>query len=211
MSLNDYLLSLLALYGVPLLSGVLLVGSIGLPMPASLLLMAAGSFVEQGELSLGWVFGMASGAAIAGDNIGYAIGRWGGHHLIPRVSSWVGGQERILQAEKWTRRWGGAGVFFSRWLLTPLGPLVNLTSGIAEYSWPRFLLFGVLGELLWVFIYVMLGKVFSTSVQALSEVLGNFTWVLVGGFAAAFLGWRLWRYLREPDAPQATAAETDAR
>jgi membrane protein DedA with SNARE-associated domain len=198
MNTSDYLLSLLSLYGVPALSVVLLVGCIGLPMPASLMLMAAGSFVEQGELSSWRVIGMAIGASIVGDNIGYAIGRWGGHRLIGRVSGWIGGESKLRQAENWTKRWGGTGVFLTRWLLTPLGPLVNLTSGIAEYPWPRFLLFDAAGEVLWVVLYVLLGKFFSNRVQATSEVLGDFTWVLVGLFIAVVLGWKLMKYLRAP-------------
>jgi membrane-associated protein len=202
MSTSDYLLSLLSLYGVPALSVVLLIGCIGLPMPASLMLMAAGSFVEQGELSSWRVMGMAIGASIAGDNIGYAIGRWGGHRLIRRVSGWIGGESKLRQAENWTRRWGGTGVFLTRWLLTPLGPVVNLTSGIAEYPWPRFLLFDIAGEILWVVLYVMLGKIFSNRVQATSEVLGDLTWVLVGLFIAVVLGWKLMKYLRAPVSKQ---------
>jgi membrane-associated protein len=202
MSTSDYLLSLLSLYGVPALSVVLLVGCIGLPMPASLMLMAAGSFVEQGELSSWRVIGMAICASIAGDNIGYAIGRWGGYRLIRRVSGWIGGESRLRQAENWTRRWGGPGIFLTRWLLTPFGPLVNLTSGIAEYSWPRFLLFDAAGEMLWVLLYVTLGKIFSNRVQATSEVLGDLTWVLVGLVIAIALGWKLMKYLRAPVAKQ---------
>jgi membrane-associated protein len=198
MSTTEYLLSLLSLYGVPALSAVLLVGCIGLPMPASLMLMAAGSFVEQGELKSWQVIGTAIGASIAGDNIGYAIGRWGGHRLIRRLGGWIGGESKLRRAENWTRRWGGTGVFLTRWLLTPLGPLVNLTSGIVEYPWPRFLIFGAAGEALWVVLYVMLGKLFSNRVQALSEVLGDFTWVLVGLCVAIALGWKLMKYLRAP-------------
>jgi membrane-associated protein len=202
MSTSDYLLSLLSLYGVPALSVVLLVGCIGLPMPASLMLMAAGSFVEQGELSSWRVIGMAICASIAGDNIGYAIGRWGGYRLIRRVSGWIGGESKLRQAENWTRRWGGPGIFLTRWLLTPFGPLVNLTSGIAEYSWPRFLLFDAAGEMLWVLLYVTLGKIFSNRVQATSEVLGDLTWVLVGLVIAIALGWKLMKYLRAPVSKQ---------
>jgi membrane protein DedA with SNARE-associated domain len=146
---------------------------------------------------------MAIGASIVGDNIGYAIGRWGGHRFVRRVSRWLGDENKFQRVEDWTRRWGGAGIFLTRWLLTPLGPLVNLTSGVTKYSWPRFLLFDAAGEVLWVLLYVTLGKVFSNRVQATSEVLGDFTWVLVGLFIAVVLGWKLTKYLRAPVSSQA--------
>jgi hypothetical protein len=50
--MSDYLLATLGVYGVPVLFVALLVGSAGVPLPASLLLVGAGSFVEQGELDL---------------------------------------------------------------------------------------------------------------------------------------------------------------
>ena len=103
-------------------------------------------------------------------------------------------------AEDWLKRRGGAGVFLSRWLLTPLGPVVNLTSGATRYPWPRFLLFDVLGEALWVVLYVWLGKLFSDRVQAMSDLLGDFTWALLGIAAAVLLGLFLFRQLREQDA-----------
>jgi membrane protein DedA with SNARE-associated domain len=196
MSLSDYLLSTLGIYGLPVLFGVLLIGSIGVPMPGSLLLVAAGSFVEQGDMSQWWVLLLASTGAILGDNVGYALGRWGGRRVAGRMSRWIGGEERLQHVEKWLKRWGGAGVFLSRWLLTPLGPLINLTSGMAGYSWPRFLFFCVAGEVLWVILYVMLGKLFSDRVQALNEVLGDFTWMIVSLIVVLALGWKLLQYFR---------------
>jgi membrane protein DedA with SNARE-associated domain len=198
MSLSDYLLSTFGIYGLPVLFGVLLIGAIGVPMPGSLLLVAAGSFVEQGEIDQWPVLVMASLGVILGDNVGYALGRWGGPRLVRWMSRLVG-EERLEQVEEWLKRRGGMGIFLSRWLLTPLGPFVNLLSGMAGYPWPRFLLLVVSGEVLWVILYVMLGKLFSDRVGAISEVLGDFTWALVGLILATVLGWKLRQYFRASD------------
>ena len=198
MSLTDYLLSSLGIYGVPVLFVALLVGSIGVPLPASLLLLAAGSFVAQDELGLWPVLGMAAAGAILGDNIGYVLGRWGGRRMATKLSRLVGGQDLLDQAEASLRRWEGAGIFFSRWLLTPLGPFVNIVSGLRRYSWPRFAVYCVTGEALWVVLYVMLGRSFSDRVQAMSDFFGAFTWVIVGLLVLAVLGWKLLQYIRSP-------------
>ncbi|HJQ31105.1 MAG TPA: DedA family protein [Pyrinomonadaceae bacterium] len=198
--MSDYLLATLGVYGVPVLFVALLVGSAGVPLPASLLLVAAGSFVEQGELDLWPVLALSAAGAIAGDNIGYAVGRWGGRRVTRRLGRLVGGEKKIEAAEAWLKRREGVGVFLSRWLLTPLGPVVNLTAGATRYAWPRFLLYDVLGEALWVALYVLLGKFFSDRVQALNDVLGDLTWAVVGLVAAALLGVLLFKHLREPDA-----------
>ena len=197
MNLSDYLLSELGIYGLPLLFVALLVGSVGIPLPASFLLLAAGSFVAQDDLSLWPVLGLAAAGAIIGDNIGYALGRWGGRRMV----TWLGrlfAKNRLSETEKWLKRWGGPGIFFSRWLVTPLGPVVNITSGLTRYSWPRFLFFCVSGEALWVFLYVLLGKLFSGQVQAMSEFFGDLTWVIVGLLVVLLLGWSLFNSFRSP-------------
>ena len=197
MSLSDYLLGTLGLYGPGVLFVVLLVGAIGLPSPGSLLLLVAGSFVEQGEMSLWQVLALACAGSVIGDQIGYALGRWGGRRVRSRLDRWFG-EQRLKSAEEWLKRWGGGGIFLSRWLLTPLGPFVNIASGLTGYSWPRFLLYDLLGEALWVALYVLLGKFFSDSVEELSDTLGDFTWAAVWLLLAALLGWSLWRQLRAP-------------
>jgi len=51
-SITDQLLGALSLYGLPVLFGVLVIGCAGVPLPASLLLVAAGSFAHLGEMKL---------------------------------------------------------------------------------------------------------------------------------------------------------------
>jgi membrane-associated protein len=197
-NLNDYLLSTLGIYGLPVLFGILVIGCMGVPLPASLLLLVAGSLTEQGDMSLWPTLVLATVAAIIGDNIGYSIGRWGGTRVRGRLARLIGGEEKLKSAEEWLRRHEGAGIFFSRWLLTPLGPVVNITSGLTNYSWPRFLFYDVMGEVLWVALYVMLGRFFSGRVQEMSELLGDFVWAIVGLLCVAMLGWSLLKYFRAP-------------
>jgi membrane protein DedA with SNARE-associated domain len=195
MTITDQVLSALLVYGLPVLFGVIMICSVGIPFPVSLVLVAAGSFVEQGEMKLWQVIAVASVAAVLGDQIGYWLSRWGGRRLINRISHKIGGERKIKQAEALTKRWSGAGIFLSRWLVTALGPWVNVTSGIAAYPWRRFLLWDVLGEVLWVVLYVVLGYVFSNRVQAIAEILGNLAWVVVGLIVAVILGWKLKEYV----------------
>lgn len=196
MNFSDYLLSTLGIYGLPVLFGVLFIGSIGVPLPSSLLLLVAGSLIEQGDMNEWQVLLLAAAGAILGDNVGYALGRWGGQRMQGRISRLVGGEARLRSGKKWLEKREGLSIFLSRWLLTPLGPIINLTSGLIGYSWPRFLLYDVLGECLWVTLYVLLGKFFSDRVQEMSEFLGDFTWMILGLLLAGVLGWKLFQYLR---------------
>jgi membrane protein DedA with SNARE-associated domain len=67
---------------------------------------------------------------------------------------------------------------------------------LTGYSWPRFLLYDVIGEALWVTLYVFLGRFFSDRVQEMSEFLGDFTWMILGLLIMALLGWKLFQHFR---------------
>ena len=196
MSLTDQLLAAFLLYGMPALFGVTVFSAVGAPLPASLMLVAAGSFVEQGEMKLWQVIIVASIASVLGDLIGYGVARWVGRRLVKRISRKIGGEAKIKKTEALAKRWGGPSIFFSRWLVTPLGPWINVTSGIADYPWRHFILWDVLGEVLWVVLYVMLGYIFSERVQSTAEILGNLAWVIIGFIVAVILGWKIMQYLR---------------
>jgi len=196
-NLTDQLLAVMSTYGLPALFAVIAIAAVGVPLPVTLALVAAGSFVELGEMGLSQVIIFGSSAAVLGDQVGFLMGRWGGSRIETRLRKTKSGADKIAHARAFAERWGGAGIFLSRWLVTPLGPWLNLTSGMADYSWRRFFVWDVLGETLWVVLYVLLGKFFSGRVQALVDVLGSLAWVLVGIVLAAMLLWWIVRSLQD--------------
>jgi membrane protein DedA with SNARE-associated domain len=194
--MRELLLGALSQYGSPALFAVVMVAAVGLPLPVTLLLIVTGSLVSQGLMSFWLSIGVAGAASVIGDQIGYAAGRWGGALLVEKYSRLCGGPARLHDAEAKARAWGGFGVFITRWLLTPLGPAVNLASGTAGYPWPRFLLWDALGEFLGVAIYILLGRAFSDRVLELAGLLGDLTWTILALAAAVVLGWKLLSYTR---------------
>jgi membrane protein DedA with SNARE-associated domain len=190
-AMSDQVLAALARYGLPALFVVVTIAAIGVPLPVALLLIVAGSLAAQGVINIWWAIAVATVGACAGDQIGYAIGHWGGKALIDRLARAMGKADGLKQLEAKAAKLGGAGIFFSRWLATPLGPWINFASGIANYSWLRFSVWDFLGETLCAVLYICLGLAFSDRVQALADVLGNLTWAIVGVVIAALLGWKL--------------------
>ena len=191
--MREQILAALSQYGSPALFGVVTIAAIGIPLPITLLLIVTGSLAAQGLVSFWWAVGLATAGSVLGDQAGYAIGRWGGGELIDRFIGLLGSRERLEKTQAQARKWGGPGIFFSRWLVTPLGPWVNLASGIAEYSWARFLIWDLVGEFLCALIYILLGRVFSDRVLTLDDLLGDFSWALVALIAAIAIGWKLFR------------------
>jgi len=194
--MNDQLLAAVAQYGTPALFGIVAIAAVGVPLPISLLLIVAGSMVSQGAMNFWWAIGMAGAGAVLGDQAGYAIGRWGGPAAIGRVSGLIGKRVDLAAVEKKVESWGGVGIYLTRWLLTPLGPWMNLACGTAGYPWQRFVVWDVLGEFTGAALLISLGKYFSDRVMALDGVLGDVTWAVVALIVAALLGRQLWVYVR---------------
>jgi membrane protein DedA with SNARE-associated domain len=133
--LGDLLLSGMLTYGYSILAITLLLGAVGLPVPASLVATIAGTLVADGDLSAVPTLLVALFACVAGDLVGYSIGRLGGDQFARRHGRWVGmGAKRLLQAETLYLRWAGPTLLLSRSLLAIVAPAVNLRRERTTYA-----------------------------------------------------------------------------
>ena len=194
--MRDLLLAAVSQYGAPALFAVVMVASLGAPLPIALLLIVTGSLAAQGAMNVWTAIAVAGTGSVLGDLAGYAIGRWGGGVLVDRFSRIIGGRKRLEQIEDRARHHAGLYIFLTRWLLSPLGPWVNLASGTARYPWGQFLLWDALGEFFGVGLYISLGQIFNDRVMALDSVLGDITWGVLALTVAVLIGRALLRYVR---------------
>ena len=193
--MTEWLLSLVPAYGPWLILVATFASCLGLPVPGSLVLLAGGSFAASGDLTLAVAAAAGLVGAVAGDQAGYWIGaRAGDRALALAQRRGMGGA--LARADALAVRWGGAGVFLTRWLLAPFGPALNIVVGTLGMPWLRFSLFEVAGEVVWVVLYVGMGFVFSRSILEIAEVAGNLVWFLVAGLVALVLAQRLFAALR---------------
>ena len=198
--MTDLIFTLVADYGVAIVFYVTFLSCLALPVPSSLLMITSGGFAATGDLVLVSVLFAAFAGAVLGDNTGYWIARG----LGERLDTWLDNNpKRAALKSKGTAfmdKRGGSSVFFSCWLVAPLGPYINYISGITKFTWLRFAMWGVLGEIGWVGLYVGLGYVFVDNITALASLMGN-----VSGFVTALavvigLGWVLARAARKQSA-----------
>jgi membrane-associated protein len=194
--MNEQLLAAVSQYGAPALFGIVAIAAVGAPLPITLLLIVAGSMISQGAMNLWWTVGAAATGSVLGDLCGYAIGRWGGPAIVAKLSGLLGSHVDLQAMEAKVKAWGGPGIFITRWLLSPLGPWINLASGTAGYPWHRFLLWDVLGEITGAAVFISLGRFFSDRVMSLYAVLGDLTWAIAALLLAIILGYQLLTYLR---------------
>jgi membrane protein DedA with SNARE-associated domain len=181
------------IYGLPVYFAILAASAFGVPMPVKLLMLVVGALVQEGDIQFWQALAIGSAGAVTGDQAGYLFGRYGGRTAIEKATAKLNGARMLAKAEVFAKRWGLVAVFFSRWLVTPLGPWINLISGSTRYSWTKFTVAGVIGEVLWILIYVSLGVYFSDRIQLTAELLTNITWLLVGVTAVLWLGHKVWK------------------
>ena len=174
--LNDLLLSYLIIYGSPMLAGALLLGALGIPVPGTLIVIAAGAFVRQDVLDIYSTPSLGLAGAVAGDTIVYGLGRFARVWLQKRfgqVTAWQ-------KAEGYFQRRGGIAIYLTRWLFTPLAVPTNLIAGSSGYPFWKFLLFDVSGELTWIVLYGGLGYAFGSQWELISDFISDFSGLLLG-------------------------------
>jgi membrane protein DedA with SNARE-associated domain len=174
--LSESLLSWIIIYGPSMLFLALLLGALGIPVPATFLLLASGAFVRQGVLnpSGAFIFGLLG--AVLGDIVSYGMGRFARGPIVRRF----GNSPTWQKAELNFRRRGGLAVYLTRWLLTPIAIPTNLVAGSGGYPLPRFLAYDLAGETTWLLLFGSVGYLFSSQWEAMSQFISDFSGVLVG-------------------------------
>lgn len=179
--MTETIFALITTYGVYVIFASAFLSCLALPIPTSLMMLSGGAFVATEDLVLWQVITAAYGGAIVGDQAGYLIGRYGGAPLIEKIARSPVRAATLNRARAMVDRSGGLGVFFSTWLTAPLGPWVNFIAGATGLTWARFTFWDILGEVIWVTLYVGLGFVFASQVGTVAEIMGN----VIGLIAAA--------------------------
>jgi membrane protein DedA with SNARE-associated domain len=137
-------------YGYLAVGGFVLLEDFGVPTPGETILIAAAVYAGAGRLSIVVVVLIAWAAAVLGDNIGYAIGAFGGRRLVARYGRYVLiTEERLDKAAAFFERHGGKVVVVARFI-EGLRQVNGIVAGTSAMTWRRFLVFNGLGAALWV-------------------------------------------------------------
>lgn len=129
---------------------------VGLFLPGDSLLVTAGIFAAAGDLNVFTVLIGASACAIAGDQVGYLIGRRAGQALYSRPDSRFFKRKHLERAHAFYEKHGAKTIVLARFIpiVRTFAPAV---AGAAEMQYRRFVFYNVSGGLLWVLSTVLLG------------------------------------------------------
>lgn len=173
--------------------------------------VAAGFGVSREYLNPVPTFLAAAAGGTAGDLAYYLLGRTFGGRLILAFPLLRPLRARAVLL---LRRWGRATAFLMRFAYG-LRIILPVTIGAARFPFLVFLVFNLLGSLVFAALYLSLGYLFGETLEEFLGQVGRFDrWILLGLVAVGALFWaaREWGLLhREPDgAEKAEAPESDA-
>jgi membrane-associated protein len=131
---------------------------IGFFLPGDSLLVTAGLLASQGFLNVYVMGALLTVAAIAGDSVGYSIGRAAGPRLFKREDSFFFNKKHLYRAHDFYLRHGGKTIVIARFvpILRTFAPVV---AGAADMPYRRFIFFNIAGGVLWIWSMLMIGYV----------------------------------------------------
>jgi membrane-associated protein len=173
---------------------LLFLGGLGIPVPATFIVIASGAFIRQSMLDaystplLGYL------GTIAGDSLLYAVGFFASAHIKTRF----GQSAAWKSAHTLFERRGGITIFLTRWLLTAIALPITLIAGSSGYRFRKFFIFDVLGELIWVLLYGGLGYAFGSQWELISDFITNFSGFILGALVLGAGIYLLVRFGKKP-------------
>jgi membrane protein DedA with SNARE-associated domain len=174
-SILDFLRNAVVHYGYWAVGAALLIENAGIPVPGeTILLLASFLAYSRHELQLPWIIVVATIAATLGDNIGFALGYYGGRPVLERYRNAFRIQDATLaRGEELFARYGAVTIFFARFIFGMriiAGPL----AGVLRMPWRKFTIFNFLGAGIWVTVISSAGYLFGQHLGRLERDIRRF-------------------------------------
>src|SRR5438477_4139413 len=179
----------LAVMGYPAVMLFIMIESSGIPFPGETMLLLASFYAAiDHQLKLPIIIACAAFGAIAGDNIGYYVGRTGGRAFAERFGRYLFLKPQHLdRAEKFFAKHGNKTVFFGRFIAI-LRTWSAFLAGVNHMDWRTFLVYNAAGGILWAIIYgtigYVAGRIFHDNFTAVEHIARTISWIGAGAIVA---------------------------
>ena len=164
---------------------------VGFFLPGDSLLVTAGVFAGAGRLKVVELLIFVTLCAIAGDQLGYWIGRRAGKSLYERKDSRFFKARHLQRAHEFYEENGGKTIILARFV-----PIIRTfcppVAGAAGMSYPRYLAFDVVGGFLWVWGMTLLGYTLGKTIPNVDKKIHYvIAAIIVASFIpAAYHAWK---------------------
>jgi membrane protein DedA with SNARE-associated domain len=176
---------LLALYTYPVLLALVLLESLGIPLPGEIALVTAAAYASHGHVSIVVVIALAAAGASVGGVLGYLIGLKGGLPLVAHYGGYVGiRKSHIEKAHAFFERNGSKTILFGRFIAV-LRTWAAVVAGAACMSFAKFVTYNTIGSVVWAIVFGALGFYFGRDLPLLERYISR---VSFGVFIVAAIG-----------------------
>jgi membrane protein DedA with SNARE-associated domain len=177
--LAHHLTRLLHLYTYPVLFLLVMIESLGIPLPGEIALVTAAAYASHGQISIYVVIVLAGTAAVVGGILGYWIGVKGGLPLIARYGGYVGiRKSHVDKAHAFFERNGGKTILFGRFIAI-LRTWAAVIAGAACMSFTRFVTFTTMSSVVWAITFGFLGFYFGRDLPLLEAYISRFSFAVL--------------------------------
>jgi len=183
----------------------------GVPVPGETILIAGAIFAGAGRINVVALGVVAFFAAVTGDNIGFAIGHFGGRALALRFGKYVFlTEERLDKAERFFDRRGSIVITFARFV-EGLRQANGIIAGITGMHWLRFVIFNAIGAALWVGTWITIGYFAGNNITTIYHYITLYSYYVLAGLVVLIVGYIVWRRRRRRRrrAAASAAGQTD--
>jgi membrane protein DedA with SNARE-associated domain len=174
---------LLQLYTYPVLLLLVLVESLGIPLPGEIALVTAAAYASLGHISIVIVILVAATGAIVGGALGYWIGIKGGLPLVAHYGGYVGiRKSHIDRAHAFFEKNGAKTILFGRFVAV-LRTWAAVVAGAAEMSFTKFVTYNAIGSVVWAVLFGLLGYYFGRDLPLLERYIARTSYATLAAVA----------------------------
>ena len=189
---------LLQTYTYPVLVGLVLLESLGIPLPGEIALVTAAAYASLGHISIYVVISLAALGAIVGGALGYLIGLRGGLPLVLQYGGYIGVRRRhVDRAHAFFEKHGAKTILFGRFIAI-LRTWAAIVAGGAGMSFPKFVIYNAIGSVVWAIVFGWLGYYFGRDLPLLESYISRVSLVLLVTLAVGIIALVFWKRRKNP-------------
>lgn len=174
----ESLIQFLTQYGYIVLCAWVLAEQIGLPLPAAPVLLAAGAMSAGGPFHFWMALAVAVFGCLLGDLFWFRVGQKGNYRVLQfvcRIS--LEPDSCVQRTSKLIEKYGPKSLLVTKFI-PGLNTVAAPLAGSAGVGLPRFLLFNILGSILWCGCFLTIGYLFRNRIGDIAGWMGQFKWVI---------------------------------
>lgn len=143
---------------------------VGFFFPGDSLLFTAGFLASQGLLDIGVLIIGCFFSAVAGDSVGYYLGKRFGRKLFQKEDSIWFHKDHLTRAQNFYDKHGGKTIILARFIpvIRAFAPVV---AGVGLMRYKQFVMFNLVGGILWAIIIPYLGYYLGSSIPDVDKYL----------------------------------------